>query len=35
VSLAVLAVLAAIAIFMTRMVPTAPAGRRDHDAATN
>ena len=33
VSLAVLAVLAAIAIFMTRLVPTTPAGRRDHDPA--
>jgi hypothetical protein len=35
VSLAVLAVLATIAIFMTRLLPTAPAGRRDHDLATD
>jgi hypothetical protein len=35
VSLAVLAVLAAIAIFMTRLLPTTPAGRRDHDPATD
>jgi hypothetical protein len=33
VSLAVLAVLAAIAIFLTRLMPTTPAGRRDHDPA--
>jgi hypothetical protein len=31
VSLAVLAVLATIAIFMTRLLPTASAGRSDHD----
>jgi hypothetical protein len=35
VSLAVLAVLAAIAIFMTRLLPTTPAGRPDHDPATD
>jgi MFS family permease len=35
VSLAVLAVLATIAIFMTRLLPTTPAGRRDHDLATD
>jgi hypothetical protein len=35
VSLAVLAVLATIAIFMTRLLPTTPAGRRDHDPATD
>jgi hypothetical protein len=34
VSLAVLAVLATIGIFMTRLLPTTPAGRRDHDPAT-
>jgi hypothetical protein len=35
VSLAVLAVLATIAIFMTRLLPTTPAGHRDHDLATD
>jgi MFS family permease len=35
VSLAVLAVLAAIAIFMTRLLPTAPAGRRDDEPAAD
>ena len=35
VSLAVLAVLATIAIFMTRLLPTTPAGRRDHDPTTD
>jgi hypothetical protein len=33
--LAVLTVLATIAILMTRMLPTTPAGRRDHDRATD
>ena len=35
-SLAVLAVQATIAIFMVpRLLPTTPAGRRDHDPATD
>jgi len=35
VSLAVLAILAAVAIFLTRLLPTAPAGRRKPDAVTD